>query len=196
MNSTSCQPSTGSFVTPVTGPTTTGSVPGQKNNVLFGPLSTSASSRMVCVEAGKALVFVGHSFGSGSVTLNRVWYTPGNMPQMDACSCPPRCLTLDPGHIDSTKPLSLACNGFVLSECSDTLVVSMPGCYNLTLDDEGFVGDTYVEYSLVDVNSVPAGMLAGNRLLSAPKVVAVIPGPSASGFTLIYDDGSSTPLPV
>lgn len=186
-----CEISTGFIVAPQSAPPVYGT-PKRRKGALFDSLTTSPVSRIIRIGEGEAAIFSGHSFSSTNVTLNQVWYTPGAMPQMGPCACPPRCLTLDPGYTDATKPFSFACNGFVLNDCTNNLVMSLPGDYTLSLDDTSILGTVFIDYRVVKTSSVPEGMLIGNSIASPPKVVAVVQG--ATGFVSVYDDGTTAPL--
>jgi hypothetical protein len=186
-----CDISTGFVVTP-TSPVPGAASPKRKKNTLFDSYSTSTTSKLIRIAEGDAVIFSGHSFSGSSVTLNQVWYTPGEMPSMGPCACPPRCLTLDPGRVDATMPFSFVCNGFVLNDCTSTLIMSLPGDYTLSLDDDSVLGSVYIEYRTVKASSVPEGMLVGNVLATPPKVVGVIP--SGTGYLSVYDNGTTAPL--
>jgi hypothetical protein len=186
-----CEISTGFVVTP-TSPAPGYAPPKRRKSALFDAQSTSPTSKLIRIAEGEAVIFSGHSFSGTNVTLNQVWYSPGEMPQMGPCACPPRCLTLDPGHVDATQPFSFVCNGFVLNDCTSTLIMSLPGDYTLSLDDNSILGSVFIDYRVVKASSIPEGMLAGNTLATPPKVVAVIP--QGTGYLSVYDNGVTAPL--
>ena len=131
-------------------------------STLFSYVSTEVLSRRFLVRPGQAVLLT--AFGIPDATklaIKKILTERGTMPDGDACSGPKPTI---PTTMLSDN-VAVCCN-WALTHNRNTMFVTVPGVYQLELDNPEALGSIFVEMMEIpaqDVRNAPAGMVFGSE---------------------------------